>query len=114
MTAWLFRLHRLDTGRHAAWAVVCLEARFCSLAVPGASTLTRRFLSLAEWKAIAAEFALGLIAGPLPRDGALGRALAGEASSSLITQYVMAVPVNASPLEVTAALGSLLRSQPSL
>ena len=74
MTAWLFRLHRLDTGQHAAWAVLCVEARYCSLAVPGASALIRRMLTQADWKAIQDEIALGLNPGPLSAEGALGRA----------------------------------------
>ena len=89
MTAWLFRLHRLDTGQHAAWAVLCVEARYCSLAVPGASALIRRMLAAADWKAIQTEVSLGMNPGPLPANGAIGRALAGEASRSLIAQSVM-------------------------
>ena len=112
MTAWLFRLHRLDTGQHAAWAVLCVEARYCSLAVPGASTLMRRMLAAADWTAIQAEIMLGLNPGPLPADGALGRALAGDASRTLIAQYVTALPVNARPVDVTSELDAFLRKQP--
>ena len=111
MTAWLFRLHRLETGQHAAWAVLCVEARYCSLAVPGASALIRRMLAAADWKAVQAEIALGLNPGPLPADGAIGCSLAGEASRSLILQYVSAVPVNAIPSDVTTALDAILRGQ---
>ncbi|NQW04332.1 MAG: hypothetical protein HQ485_09920 [Acidobacteria bacterium] len=60
MTAWLLRLHRLDTGRHAAWAVLCAEARYCSLAVPNVSTPVRRLLTGADWKVVAVELSLGL------------------------------------------------------
>ena len=94
----------MDTGQHAAWAVLCVEARYCSLAVPGASALIRRMLAAADWKAIQAEVALGLNPGPLPADGAIGRALAGEGSRSLIAQYVTALPVSGSPSKVTGFL----------
>ncbi len=49
MTAWLLRLHRLDTGRHAAWAILCVGARYCSLAVPNVSTPVRRLLAASDW-----------------------------------------------------------------
>lgn len=112
MTAWLFRLHRLETGQHAAWAVLCVEARYCSLAVPGASALIRRMLAAADWKAVQAEIALGLNPGPLPADGAIGRALSGDASRGVIAQYVTTVEIDATPSVVVSALDGLLRSQP--
>lgn len=67
-------------------------------------------LAAADWKAIQAEIALGLNPGPLPADGALARALAGEASRSLIAQYVTALPIHTRPLDSTAALDNYLGS----
>ena len=111
MTAWLFRLQRLDTGRHAAWAVVCVEARYFSVAVPGASAFIRRMLKPADWKAIQAEIALGLNPGPLPASAALARTLAGGVSRDLIVQYALSVPLDAAPLDVAVVLDTLLRQQ---
>jgi len=112
MTAWLLRLHRLDTGRHAAWAVLCVEARYCSLAVPNVSTPVRRTLTGSDWKAVGAELSLGLNAGPLPVSGPIAKALAGEAGASLISQYVTAFEVDAVHLAVTRALDARLLRQP--
>lgn len=109
LTAWLFRLHRLESGQHAAWAVVCPQARYCSLAVPGASVLVRRMLTPADWKAIEAEIALGVNPGPLPADGALGRALTGEVSRSVVCQYVTARGISARPAEVAGVLDAWIR-----
>ena len=71
-------------------------------------------LAAADWKAIEAEVALGLNPGPLPADGPIGRALAGDASRSLIAQYVTAAPIHAAPFEATSALDRFLRSQESI
>ena len=114
MAAWLLRLHRLDTGRHAAWAILCVEARYCSLAVPNVSTPVRRLLSAADWKAVGIELSLGLNSGPLPASGPIAKALAQEAGASVITQYVMGFEVDAAPLDVTRALDTRLLSQPHL
>jgi len=112
MIAWLLRLHRLDTGRHAAWAVLCVEARYCSLAVPGVSTLVRRLLTAGDWKAVAVELSPGLNSGPLLPSGPIAKAFAQDAGASVIAQYVMGFEVDAAPLEVTHALDARLLSQP--
>ena len=78
MTAWLLRLHRLDTGRHAAWAVLCVEAQYCSLAVPGVSAPVRRLLTARDWKAVGVELSSGLNPGPLPASGPIATALARD------------------------------------
>ncbi|MBK9240789.1 MAG: hypothetical protein IPL75_11115 [Acidobacteria bacterium] len=112
MTAWLFRLHRLETGRHMAWAVVCVEARYCSLALPGVPSLVRRLLTARDWKAVVAELGMGLNAGPLPASGPIANALAGEGGVSVIVRYAMAVQVDAPPFEVARALDARLLGQP--
>ena len=114
MTAWLLHLHRLDTGRDAAWAILCVGARYCSLAVRNVSTPVRRMLSAADWKAVGIELSLGLNSGPLPASGPIAKALAQEAGASVITQYVMGFEVDAAPLDVTRALDTRLLSQPHL
>ena len=111
MTAWLLRLHRLDTGRHAAWPVLCVEARYCSLAVPGVSAPVRRLLTARDWKAVGVELSSGLNPGPLPASGPIAKALAAEAGTSLISQWVTAFEVDAVPLAVTRALDARLSSQ---
>ena len=111
MTAWLLRLHRLDTGRHAAWAVLCVEAQYCSLAVPGVSAPVRRLLTGSDWKAVEVELSLGLNPGPLPSSGPIASALAQEAGASVVTQYVTAFEVGVVPLDVTGVLDARLSSQ---
>ena len=112
MTAWLLGLHRLDTGRHVAWAIVCVEARYCSLAVPGVSTLLRRMLAPSDWKAVASELSLGLPPGPLPASGSIARALAHEAGANVVAQYVTSFDISAGPMEVARALDARLLSEP--
>ena len=112
MTAWLLRLHRLDTGRHVAWAVLCAEARYCSLALPGVSTLVRRLLTATAWKAVLVELSLGLNPGPLPVAGPIAKALAQDAGANVVAQYVTAFEIQAPPLDVTRVLDARLSSEP--
>jgi hypothetical protein len=112
VTAWLLGLHRLDTGRHVAWAILCVEARYCSLSLPGVSTLVRRFLTVSDWKAIAEELSLGLNPGPLPVSGPIVKALAQDAASSVVVQYVTAFETHAMPLDLEEALDARLSSEP--
>ena len=112
MTAWLLRLHRLDTRRHVAWAVLCVEARYCAVAVPGVSTLVRRLLTASDWKAVSVELSLGLNPGPLPAAGPIAKALAQEAGANVVAQYVTAFEVQAAPFDVTRVLDARLSSEP--
>ena len=112
MTAWLLRMHRLDTGRHVAWAVLCVEARYCSLALPGVTPLVRRLLTASDWKAVSAELSLGLNPGPLPAAGPIAKALAQDAGANVIAQYVTAFEIQVAPLEVTRVLDARLSSEP--
>ena len=111
MTATLFRLHRLEDGRHAAWALLCPDARYCSLIVPGSGALVRRFADVKAWKDIELDLGLGLEPGPLPADLHIVRLIAGEQAKALITQYVTAFEPQAEPLALTDALDAKLREQ---
>lgn len=111
MTATLFRLHRIDTGRHAGWALLCPDARYCSLIVPGSGALVRRFSDVKAWKEIELDLGLGLEPGPLSTDLTLVRLLAGEQAKALVVQYVTAFDVRGEPLELTAVLDAKLREQ---
>src|SRR5688500_18550808 len=112
MTAWLLGLHRLDTGRHVAWEVLCAEARYCSLALPGVSKLVRRMLSASEWKVVTWELSMGLNPGPLPASGPIAKALAGEAGANVIAQYLTSFDIETGPMDVARALDSRLLSEP--
>jgi hypothetical protein len=112
MTAWLLRLHRLDTGRHAAWAVLCVDARYCALALPGVTTLMRRMLTATEWKAVIHELSLGLNPGPLPSSGPIAKALTQDAGSNLVVQYVTAFESHAEPSDLARALDTRLLNEP--
>ena len=109
MTATLFRLHRLEDGRHAAWALLCSDARYCSLIVPGSGALVRRFADVKVWKEIELDLSLGLEPGPLPSDRPLVRLLAGEQAKALVVQYVTAFDVQADPHELPSQLDARLR-----
>jgi len=112
MTAWLFRLHRLDTGRHVAWAILCVEGRYCTLALPGVTPLVRRMLAASDWKAIIQELSLGLNPGPLPAAGPIAKAVAHEARASVVVQWVTSFEIQAAPLHVALTLDTRLRSEP--
>jgi hypothetical protein len=111
MTATLFRLHRLDSGRHLGWALLCPEARYCSLAVAGVTELARRFGAGRVWPEIEHELSLGLNPGPLPAAGPIAQLLAGEAARSVVVQYVTAQPIAVEGVGAAVALDRLLRDQ---
>jgi len=112
MTAWLFRQHRLDTGRHLAWAVICVQARYCALCTPATSTVLRRGLTERDWEAIQMELNDGLNSGPLPAAGPIARALTPDLSASVIAQYATALEVHGAVRNVAVELDAWLLGQP--
>lgn len=111
MTAITFRLSRLDTGRHAGWGLVCIEARYASIAIDGVGQLVRRFASPKVWLEIEHEVSMGLNPGPLPAASHLAQLLVADASPSIVVQWVTAVQVDAAPAEMTGALDAMLKQQ---
>lgn len=82
MTALTFRLHRLDTGHHVGWALVCHDARYAAVAIASITTLQRRFTSVTAWRDVEREIRMGLSPGPLPTASAIAQLLAGAAARS--------------------------------
>lgn len=106
----LFRLHRLDSGRHAGWAIVCPEARYASLALVGVAALVRRHVSLSQWRQIEHEAHMGFNSGPLPAGSVHATVLAGEFSRSVVIQYVTVRTLTCEPMAVTSELDAALLS----
>lgn len=110
MTAILFQLHRLDTGRRTGFGLVCVDARYASVALEGVGHLLRRFATPAIWREVAHEISMGLNPGPLPAEAHLAQLLAGEASRSIVVQWVTATVVDAAPEGVTERLDATLKA----
>lgn len=96
-------------GHFAGAALVCVDARYFSVMVPGVTTLARRPVSPTEWKAIAAEMLVGIGPGPLPADSTIARVICTGDASSYQIQYIMATPVVANPERLAQELDVLLR-----
>lgn len=110
MTATLFRLQALESGRHLAWAVVCPEARYCSVLVPTSSVLQRRHAGPHIWKNVELDFRLGLSPGPLAADMPLVTLITDGLKRSVVVQYVTARPFAAS-VDIGQDLDAWLHAQ---
>lgn len=113
MTATVFRLHDLETGRHVAWAVICVEARYASLQMPHVQVLARRYARPERWQSMERELQHDLTPGPLAAPSAISQTLAAERAAFTVVQYVTQaqVPDGAAAAE---ALDALLRRQPTI
>ena len=111
MTAWTFALSSLETGGPVGLALLCVEARYASVALVGAEHLDRRHASPKAWKNIGQELALGVPRGPVPRTSAVAGLLT-NGSAGTVLQYLNALPINpVEPADVAGTLDALLRRQ---
>jgi hypothetical protein len=110
MRAAAFVLSDLLTGRGLAYALICPEARYCSIAWFGADRLDRRFVPIGDWRSVEARIVEGLPAGPLEASHAIVRALlAPEDRTARIVQYLSVQDIDAAPATVAATLDAWLR-----
>ena len=108
--AWTFSLVDRRNGQLVAMAVLCVTARYVSVAIPSVERIERRYPMPAQWAAIEAELAVGLAPAPLPKASVIRSLLAAE--TLLDVQYVHVLPVEVEGPEATApVLDGLLRQQ---
>jgi hypothetical protein len=108
VTAIVLSISRLDTGRLAETAVLCVDARYVSIRRVFGFGICRLHPSAADWKAIAEQLRLGLAPGPLAADSPIALAVTGQATKLCVVQYVSAQPIDATPFELAAKLDGLL------
>jgi hypothetical protein len=108
VTATLFVLTTLDTGRSPGAGLICLDARYASVAWRGVDRVDRRFASPAVWRSVEAELTPGFDAGPLEKTSGIWRLLTGG-RSDVVVQYLCAEPFDATPT-VSAQLDARLRA----
>jgi hypothetical protein len=111
VTATIFRLHRLDSGRQLGWALLCPEARYGSLALDEVAELVRRFGVARTWLEVEHELSLGLNPGPLPADGPIAQLLVGDAARAVVVQYVTVQMIAVDGAGAAIALDRVLRDQ---
>ena len=78
MTAYLFTITSLETGRQLGAALIAPQARYASIAWRGASRLARPFVTPENWREIEREVTDTITAGPLPMTSPFVRALGLE------------------------------------
>ena len=65
MTAVIFSITDLETGRWLGRAVICVKARYASIQWRGANRIERRFGSPKQWRSVDADLAPGFEVGLL-------------------------------------------------
>jgi hypothetical protein len=108
MTAAGFTLRTLWSGDIVGAALVCPQARYCSVRIRGGDRLDRRFATPRDWRAIEKEIA-SLSSGPLSEQSATTRVLAGR---DLEVQYLASEDVEAAPADLVNVLDAKLQSLP--
>jgi hypothetical protein len=91
MTAHVFLIRSLETGRTLGAAAICVHARYASIAACGSARLERRFVPPAGWRAIERELGDQLEPGPLPTTSAVVQAL--QLGCDQVVQYQSAEPI---------------------
>jgi hypothetical protein len=105
-----FILRALDSGAVVGAAVLCTEARYCSVLLRGADRLDRRFLPPAAWQALERELRDTLEAGPLPAVSAIAEALVPGRTKDITVQYVAGIQIDAPPSAVREELDKQLQA----
>ena len=108
MTATGFTLRAFGSGDIVGAAIVCLEARYCSVRGLGADRLDRRFATPRDWRAIETELA-SLPGGSLSNQSTIVRVLAGR---DLDVQYLATETIEAAPGDLVNVLDAKLQSLP--
>ena len=91
MTAYVFTITSLETGRRLGAAVLCPQARYASIAWHGAPRPSRPFVLPMGWLAIERELGEQLPAGPLPTTSPIFQAF--ELFPDHVLQYVSVEPI---------------------
>jgi hypothetical protein len=108
MTATAFTLRALGTGDIVGAALVCPEARYCSVRSRSGDRLDRRFATPRDWRALETEL-VSLPRGSLSTQSTMARVLAGR---DLDVQYSASEDVEALPGDLVNVLDAKLRSLP--
>jgi hypothetical protein len=105
VTACTFTIRTLETGQLIGQAVLCAEARYCSVLWRGATRPDRRFAGIDVWKAILAQLADKLEPGPLPASSPISQLISGrDRAGGHVVQYLWQEPVDAEPMDVPQQL----------
>lgn len=107
MTATLFTLRRLGSGEIEGVALVCPEARYCSVRSRDGQRLDRRFATPRDWRALERELS-SLPPGALSDQSITVRVLTGR---DLGVQYLVSHDVEAAPEALANVLDALLNAQ---
>ena len=91
MTAYVFTITSLETGRRLGAAVLCPRARYASVAWRGAPRLARPFVLPGGWLAIEREIGEALPPDPLPTTSPIFQAF--ELQSDHVLQYLSVEPI---------------------
>lgn len=114
MNASHFVLTSIETGRVVGHALLCPEARYCSVRWLNAARLERRFADAATWRAVLEDLALqDWPKGYIAARSALGKLLIRDDRRGLVAIQFSAGPnfVGDGPT-ATSALDAYLHSQP--
>lgn len=107
-----FSLSVLATGRGAALALICPEARYASIAWRRSDRLERRFVHAVAWQAIERDLRVGLPAGALPDDSAIVHALLDKGwRGTYALQYAADLILEIVPATAAHDLDAELRRQ---
>jgi len=108
MTATAFNLYKLGTGDIVGVALMCPEARYCSVRGRVGDRLDRRFVTPRDWRAIETELAT-LPSGSLSSQSTIVRVLAGR---DLDVRCLTSKDVEALPIDFVTVLDAKLQSLP--
>jgi hypothetical protein len=106
MTATAFTLRALASGEIAGTAIVCPEARYCSVRGRGGDRLDRRFATPRDWRAIETELT-SLPSGLLSSQSTIVRVLGGR---DLDVQHLASEDIEAAPADLVNVLVAKLQS----
>lgn len=110
MTACTFTIRTLETGQLIGQAVLCAEARYCSVLWRGTTRPDRRFAAVDVWKAILAQLSENLEPGPLPASSPIAELISGrDRAGGHVVQYLWQEPLEAEPGDVPLELDKRLQ-----
>ncbi len=107
MTATLFTLRLLGSGEVDGVALVCPDARYCSVRSRHGQRLDRRFATPRDWRALERELS-NLPRGALSDQSITVRVLTGR---DLSVQYLVSEDIEAAPADLANVLDALLNAQ---
>jgi hypothetical protein len=93
VTAFVFTIRTLETGRLVGQAVICPAVRYASVQWRGALRPDRRLAPLEQWLAIDDQVADKFEGGPLTHASAIPRLLLGDRGPGYVVQYFVQEPL---------------------